>query len=93
MKRVVYKMVLPGPGQSYRVMFRRGFIPIHVALQRGAAYMWFEVPLSETSLQDLQEVELFCVGTGHSFPNDSRFYLGTVIDGSGFVWHYYAKIL
>lgn len=54
--------------------------------------MWFEVPINEKSLQDLQEVELTCVGTGHMFPDDGRFHLGTLIDGD-FVWHYYAKFV
>lgn len=92
MKRVVYKIALPEPGKSYRTMFRRGFISIHVDMQRGVPCMWFEVPINEKSLQDLQEVELTCVGTGHMFPDDGRFHLGTLIDGD-FVWHYYAKFV
>lgn len=92
MKRTVYKVALPEPGKSYRAMFRGGFIPVHVAMQRNLACLWFEVHINELALQDLQEVELFCVGTGHLFPDDGSFHLGTILDGE-FVWHYYARFV
>ena len=50
--------------------------------------VWYEV---DDDLKDI-EVNIIAIGTGWELPKEIKFwdYIGTVQDGMGFVWHYYA---
>lgn len=50
--------------------------------------VWYEV---DDELKDI-EVKIIAIGTGWELPREIKFwdYIGTVQDGMGFVWHYYA---
>lgn len=50
--------------------------------------VWYEV---DDELSDI-EVKIVAIGTGWELPREIKFwdYIGTVQDGMGFVWHYYA---
>ncbi len=50
--------------------------------------VWYEV---DDDLKDI-EVKIIAIGTGWELPKEIKFwdYIGTVQDGFGFVWHYYA---
>jgi hypothetical protein len=50
--------------------------------------VWYEV---DDDLKDI-EVKIIAIGTGWELPKEIKFwnYIGTVQDGMGFVWHYYA---
>lgn len=50
--------------------------------------VWYEID------DDVKEIEvnIIAIGTGWDLPKEIKFwdYIGTVQDGFGFVWHYYA---
>ena len=50
--------------------------------------VWYEV---DDDLKDI-EVKIIAIGTSQELPREIKFwdYIGTVQDGIGFVWHYYA---
>lgn len=50
--------------------------------------VWYEV---DDSLKEI-EINIIAIGTGWELPENIRYwdYIGTVQDGMGFVWHYYA---
>jgi hypothetical protein len=50
--------------------------------------VWYEV---DDELKDV-EVKIIAIGTGWELSREIKFwdYIGTVQDGMGFVWHYYA---
>lgn len=50
--------------------------------------VWYEV---DDKLKEV-EVNIIAIGTGWELPENNRYwdYIGTVQDGMGFVWHYYA---
>ena len=50
--------------------------------------VWYEV---DDELREI-EVKIVAIGTGCELPKEIKFwdYIGTVQDGMGFVWHYYA---
>lgn len=86
MKRI-YKYALGRDGEvvTYKGKFEK-FLQIHT--QNGIPTVWIEVndDLPETS------IDIAAIGTGWELPADvmtQMGYIGTAIDGFGFVWHYY----
>lgn len=60
-----------------------------VMSQEGWPTVWYEVSDEELHKQ----IEIVAVGTGWPMDNEileSMEYIGSVIDGGGYVWHYYA---
>lgn len=51
--------------------------------------IWYEV---DDDVEEI-EVDILSIGTGWELPANIKYYdyVGTVQDGLGFVWHYYAK--
>jgi len=86
MTKAIYKYRLPMPG-GY-IALPAQIVPKHVAYQDGMPTLWAEV----VDAHDDTEAELInvhCFGTGwHGIP-DAYEYIGTLIDGGGFVWHFY----
>jgi len=56
-----------------------------VQLQNDEPFMWVQ----QESDAELNDFNLYQVGTGHSIPRES-FYVGTTQDGP-FVWHWYME--
>ena len=50
--------------------------------------VWYEV---DDDLKEI-EIQIIAIGTGWDLPKNIKYwdYIGTVQDGFGFVWHYYA---
>ena len=50
--------------------------------------IWYEI---DDDLKEI-EVKIIAIGTGEELPKSIQYwdYIGTIQDGFGFVWHYYA---
>lgn len=80
----IWKHELPQPGQTIQIETPSP-TPLHVAVdpKTGRPAWWVAVDPSAPA----EIVRVTCIGTGHDFPVGS-IYLGTIIDPSGFVWHW-----
>ena len=58
---------------------------LSIMTQNGIPHIWIE------ENEDAEEItaSIIAVGTGMEFPAELIGYLGSAIDGFGYVWHYY----
>ena len=83
----IYKYELGLDGEVTKIKGKIRKI-LTVQLQNGWPHVWYEV---DDDLKDI-EIKIIAIGTGWELPKEIKFwnYIGTVQDGMGFVWHYYA---
>lgn len=85
MRRRVWKYEMPAPGNFSNIEIPAGAIPLAVQMQGSSICLWCEVdPTAAMSL-----AEFTTVGTGWAIPGGKH--VGTVQDGTGFVWHVYQQ--
>jgi hypothetical protein len=63
---------------------------LHVESQQGWPMIWAMVD----STLERCKYEVMCMGTGWPLPDeliDESEYLGTALDGAGYVWHYFVR--
>jgi hypothetical protein len=82
MSRAIWKFNLPIDDTSVAVMPEHA-IPLAVAEQHGALYLWAEVDESAPIAQR----EFHIRGTGHPLRGNEGKYIGTVVMTGGLVWH------
>lgn len=87
--KTIYKYKLPRDGQSITV---DDYVLewLRPAPQNGWPHIWAVVDTERTGMT----TEIVAWGTGWPLPDDVYYdtdYLGTVEDGAGFVWHYFAE--
>lgn len=85
----IYKYALPLDGKSIQVS---DYIIewLKVGMQNGWPYIWAVIDAEREGMM----TEIVAWGTGWILPDDVYYdtdYLGTAIDGAGYVWHYFAK--
>lgn len=85
----IYKYRLPIDGQSIKIdAYVIEWLEIHC--QHGWPHIWAVVDDDFTPVEN----EIVAWGTGWPLPDDVYYgtdYLGTAVDGAGYVWHYFVQ--
>lgn len=59
---------------------------IKIMTQHGWPHIWMEI---DEENYDESEINIIAIGTGWDYNDDAGVYVDSVIDRSGYVWHYF----
>lgn len=59
---------------------------IKIMMQNGWPHIWMEI---DEENYDESEINITAIGTGWDYNDDAGVYVDSVIDRSGYVWHYF----
>lgn len=96
MKTMIYKYDAPMNGEVCEYLNLVSVLTI--MSQDGWPRIWAETLVSECEadnemLQDWPRIQIMALGTGWEAPDEDEWkYFNSVIDGRGFVWHYYISV-
>ena len=85
MAKKIYKYVLGFNSNAVTIKGHFSRI-IKVMMQNGWPHIWREI---DEENYDESEINITAVGTGWDYNDDAGVYIDSVIDRSGYVWHYF----
>ena len=85
MAKKIYKYALGIDGDCVAIKGHFSRI-IKVMMQDGWPYIWMEI---DEENYDESEINITAIGTGWDYNDDAGVYIDSVIDRSGYVWHYF----
>lgn len=89
MAKKIYKYELGINGEIITIRNHFSRI-IKVMVQNGWPYIWMEI---DEENYDESEINITAIGTGWDYNDDAGIYVDSVIDRSGYVWHYFVDNL
>lgn len=85
MAKKIYKYELGVDGDCIAIKNNFSRI-IKVMAQNGWPYIWMEI---DEENYDESEINITAIGTGWDYDDNAGVYVDSVIDRSGYVWHYF----
>lgn len=85
--KTIYKYNLAINGQAIEITNQIIEI-LNIQIQDGWPTLWAIV---DTEKEVEEPVQIYCYGTGWPLPDECGKYIGTAIDYSGCVWHYFTN--
>lgn len=85
MAKKIYKYGLGVDGDCIAIKNNFSRI-IKVMAQNGWPYIWMEI---DEENYDESEINITAIGTGWNYDDNAGVYVDSVIDRSGYVWHYF----
>ena len=85
MAKKIYKYALGIDGDCVAIKGHFSRI-IKVMTQSGWPHIWMEI---DEENYDESEINITAIGTGWDYNDDAGIYIDSVIDRSGYVWHYF----
>lgn len=85
MAKKIYKYELGVDGDCIAIKNNFSRI-VKVMAQNGWPYIWMEI---DEENYDESEINITAIGTGWDYDDNAGVYVDSVIDRSGYVWHYF----